>query len=199
MLTRDLRYAVRSLSRARGFTLAVVLTLGLGIGANTAIFSVVRGVLLRPLPHKDGDRLVYLRHSINGPGGENINFSVPEILDFRDSAKSLAGIAEYSQDDLHAAGEAGRGAHERRPRDGQLLQRHGAVAVLGRLLNDGDDGTGVPPVMVLTHEYWMKRFGGDQQHHRQAGAARRQGGARSSASCSPRRTSRSAWTRCSTW
>ena len=96
MLLNDLRFAVRSLSRARGFTIAVVLTLGLGIGANTAIFSVVRGVLLRPLPHKDGDRLVYLRQSIKGPGGDNINFSVPEILDFRNSAKSLAGIAEYS-------------------------------------------------------------------------------------------------------
>src|SRR4051794_18964550 len=96
MLIPDLRYAVRSLSRARGFTVAVVLTLGLGIGANTAIFSVVRGVLLRPLPHKDGDRLVYLRQSINGPGGENIAFSVPEIRDFRSSARSLAGIAEYS-------------------------------------------------------------------------------------------------------
>src|SRR4249920_2432349 len=92
----NLRYAIRSLSRARGFTLAVVLTLGLGIGANTAIFSVVRGVLLRPLPHRDGDRLVYLRQSVNGPGGENIDFSVPEILDFRNGAKTLGGIAEYS-------------------------------------------------------------------------------------------------------
>src|SRR5438874_13325665 len=96
MISRDLRYAVRSLTRARGFTLAVVLTLGLGIGANTAIFSVVRGVLLRPLPHRDGERLVYLRQSIKGPGGENIAFSVPEILDFREGAKSLGGIAEYS-------------------------------------------------------------------------------------------------------
>ena len=96
MLISDIRYAARSLSRARGFTIAVVLTLGLGIGANTAIFSVVRGVLLRPLPHKDGDRLVYLRHSMKGAGGDNVNFSVPEITDFRESAKSLAGIAEYS-------------------------------------------------------------------------------------------------------
>src|SRR4051812_35590273 len=62
MLGSDLRYALRSLSRSRGFAIAVVLTLGLGIGANTAIFSVVRGVLLKPLPHRDGDRLVYLRH-----------------------------------------------------------------------------------------------------------------------------------------
>src|SRR5919112_663066 len=97
MLLPDLRFAVRSLSRARGFALAVVLTLGLGIGANTAIFSVVRGLLLKPLPHRDGDRLVYMRQSIKGPGGENIAFSVPEINDFRDGAKALGGVAEYSQ------------------------------------------------------------------------------------------------------
>src|SRR5215510_6012621 len=96
MSLSNLRYAFRSLSNARGFTLAVVLTLGLGIGANTAIFSVVRGVLLKPLPHRDGGRLVYLRQSINGPGGDDIAFSVPEILDFRNAAQSLKGIAEYS-------------------------------------------------------------------------------------------------------
>src|SRR5215510_6131936 len=106
MLISDLRYAIRSLSRARGFTIAVVLTLGLGIGANTAIFSVVRGVLLKPLPHRDGDRLIYLRQSVNGPGGENIVFSVPEILDFRNSAKTLGGIAEYSSMTYTLRGES---------------------------------------------------------------------------------------------
>ena len=127
MLT-DLRYAIRSLSRTPGFTLAVMLTLGLGIGANTAIFSVVRGVLLRPLPHRDGDRLVYLRQSINGPGGENIAFSVPEILDFRNGAKTLSGIAEYSQMTYTLQGRGRRRAHQRRPRDRQLLPGHGPVA-----------------------------------------------------------------------
>src|SRR6059058_6247358 len=96
MFLADLRYAVRSLARARGFAIAVILTLGLGIGANTAIFSVVRGVMLRPLPHKNGDRLMYLRQSANGPGRENVVFSVPEINDFREASKTLAGIAEYS-------------------------------------------------------------------------------------------------------
>src|SRR4249919_1261432 len=95
-MLNDLRYAIRSLSRTPGFAIAVMLTLGLGIGANTAIFSVVRGVLLKPLPHRNGERLVYLRQSISGPGGEDIAFSVPEILDFRNGAKSLSGIAEYS-------------------------------------------------------------------------------------------------------
>jgi putative ABC transport system permease protein len=162
MLLPDLRYALRSLSRARGFTIAVVLTLGLGIGANTAIFSVVRGVLLKPLPHKDGDRLVYLRHSINGPGGESINFSVPEILDFRNSAKSLGGIAEYSAMTYTLVGDEDAVRINVGLVTGNYFQVMGLSPVLGRLTNSGDDGTGVPPVMVLTHEYWMKRFGGDR-------------------------------------
>jgi len=162
MFIPDVRYAFRSLSRARGFTLAVVLTLGLGIGANTAIFSVVRGVLLKPLPHKDGDRLVYLRQSVNGPGGENVLFSVPEILDFRSSAKSLGGIAEYSQMTYTLQGESDAVRINVGLVTGNFFDVMGLSAVTGRLTNASDDGTGVPPVMVLTHEYWMKRFGGDR-------------------------------------
>src|SRR5919107_6398314 len=161
MLISDLRYAVRSLSRTPGFALTVILTLGLGIGANTAIFSVVRGVLLKPLPHRDGERLVYLRHSITGPGGENILFSVPEILDFRNDAKSLGGIAEYSQMTYTLQGESDAVRINVGLVTGNYFQIMGLSPVLGRLLNDSDDGTGVPPVMVLTHEYWVKRFGGD--------------------------------------
>src|SRR5689334_14673303 len=161
MFASDLRYALRSLSRARGFAVAVVLTLGLGIGANTAIFSVVRGVLLKPLPHRDGDRLVYLRQSINGPGGENIAFSVPEILDFRNGAKTLKGIAEYSAMTYTLRGEKDAVRINVGLVTGNYFQIMGLSPVLGRLLNNGDDGTSVPPVMVLTHEYWMKRFGGD--------------------------------------
>ncbi len=157
----DLRYALRSLSRARGFTVAVVLTLGLGIGANTAIFSVVRGVLLKPLPHKEGDRLVYLRQSINGPGGENVLFSVPEILDFRNSTKSLAGIAEYSQMTYTLQGENDAVRINVGLVTGNYFDVMGLRPVIGRVTNTADDGTGVPPVMVLTHEYWTKRFGGD--------------------------------------
>jgi len=162
MLLSDLRYAARSLSRAPGFALTVILTLGLGIGANTAIFSVVRGVLLRPLPHKDGDRLVYLRHSIKGPGGENVNFSVPEINDFRESAKSLAGIAEYSGMIYTLQGKQDAVRMTVGLVTGNYFKVMGLSAVAGRLLNEGDDGLNVPPVMVLTTEYWMKRFGGDR-------------------------------------
>src|SRR5881409_3975934 len=92
----DIRYALRALRQSPAFTAVVVATLALGIGANTAIFSVVRGVMLKPLPHRDGDRLMYLRQSADGPGHENVAFSVPEINDFRQTSKTLGGIAEYS-------------------------------------------------------------------------------------------------------
>src|SRR5438034_7932008 len=105
MLIPDLRYALRSLRRVPGFTVAVVLTLGLGIGANTAIFSVIRGVMLRPLPHRDGDRLMFLRQSANGVGRDNVAFSVPEINDFRNTSKTLGGIAEYSPITLTLVGD----------------------------------------------------------------------------------------------
>ena len=161
MIFRDLRYALRTLSRAPGFTLAVVLTLGLGIGANTAIFSVVRGVLLRPLPHKDGDRLVYLRQSIDGPAGENIRFSVPEILDFREGARTLSGIAEYSSMIYTLQGEQDAVRINVALVTGNFFEIMGLSAIAGRVLNADDDGTKAAPVMVLTHDYWQKRFGGD--------------------------------------
>lgn len=157
----DFRYAVRSLSRTPGFAIAVILTLGLGIGANTAIFSVVRGVLLKPLPHRDGDRLVYLRHSIDGPGGQNILFSVPEILDFRNAAKTLNGIAEYSQMAYTLQGDNDAVRINVGLVTGNYFEIMGLSPILGRTLNSNDDGTGVPPVMVLTNEYWQRRFGGD--------------------------------------
>lgn len=157
----DLKFAIRSLSRTPGFAIAVILTLGLGIGANTAIFSVVRGVLLKPLPHRDGDRLVYLRQSINGPGGENILFSVPEILDFRNASRTLSGIAEYSQMAYTLQGTDDAVRINVGLVTGNYFNIMGLGPILGRILNDGDDGTGVAPVMVLTREYWMNRFGGD--------------------------------------
>jgi predicted permease len=157
----DLRYTLRSLSRAPGFALAVILTLGLGIGANTAIFSVVRGVMLRPLPHRDGDRLMFLRQSAAGPGRENVAFSVPEINDFRATSKTLAGIAEYSPITFTLVGETQAERIDVGLVTGNYLSVMGLSPVLGRAFNAGDDGRGAAPVVMLTHEYWQKRFGGD--------------------------------------
>jgi len=161
MWMSDFRYALRSLSRARGFTVAVVLTLGLGIGATTAVFSVVRGVLLKPLPHRDGTRLMYLRHSITGPGGENIRFSVPEILDFRENAKALGGVAEYSGMTYTMRGDGPAVRINVGLVTGNYFEVMGLSPVMGRVLSANDDGTQVPPVMVLTHAYWQRQFGGD--------------------------------------
>ncbi len=157
----DLRYALRSLNRARGFTAAVVLTLGLGIGANTAIFSVVRGVMLRPLPHRDGERLMYLRQSANGPGLDNVAFSVPEINDFRGASKTLGGIAEYSPLTLTLLGERDAVRIDVGLVTGNYFSVMGLSPILGRAMGAGDDGAGASPVMMLTYEYWMKRFNGD--------------------------------------
>lgn len=161
-MSHDLKYALRSLLRVPGFTIAVVLTLGLGIGANTAIFSVVRGVLLRPLPNRDGDRLMYLRQSINGPGGDDIAFSVPEINDIREGVKSLGGIAEYSQMTYTLQGKDDAVRMNVALVTGNFFQVMGLTTVVGRTLDASDDGTKVPPVMVLTWDYWQKRFHGDR-------------------------------------
>jgi predicted permease len=157
----DLRFTLRSLARARGFTAAVVLTLALGIGANTAIFSVVRGVMLKPLPHREGDRLMYLRQSADGPGRENVLFSVPEINDFRATTRTLQGIAEYSNLTLTFVTDNDASRINVGLVTGNYLSIMGLSPILGRSFTASDDGQGAAPVMIVTHDYWVKRFGGD--------------------------------------
>src|SRR3954465_9765026 len=92
----DLRFALRSLLRAKGLSTTVVVTLALGIGANAAIFSVVRGVLLRPLVNRDQDRLIYIQQSAKGIGIEDAKFSVPEIRDLRSRISTLGAFGDFS-------------------------------------------------------------------------------------------------------
>jgi putative ABC transport system permease protein len=157
----DMRYAFRSLRHSRAFSAVVVITLALGIGANTAIFSVVRGVLLKPLPHRGGERLVYLRHSMDGPGGANLAFSVPEVRDFRNGAKALGGIAEFSSWTVTLDGDGDAARIPVGLVTGNYFDVMGLSPVLGRVTQRTDDGPGVPPVMVLTHDSWRRRFGAD--------------------------------------
>ncbi len=160
-LGADTKYAFRALRRSRAFTAVVVVTLALGIGANTAIFSVVRGVLLKPLPHREGDRLVYLRHSSEGAARANIGFSVPEVRDFRNGAPALGGIAEYSQWFGVLQEDNGAKRIEMGLVTGNFFEVMGLSPVLGRLTSSADDGKGVPPVMVLSHDFWVRHYGGD--------------------------------------
>src|SRR6476646_10221376 len=92
----DLRVAFRSLARTKGLSLTVVVTLALGIGANAAIFTLVRGVLLKPLVNRDEDRLIYIRQSAPGVGDDNTTFSVPEIQDLRAGVKTLGAFGDFS-------------------------------------------------------------------------------------------------------
>src|SRR5260370_22101490 len=96
LLLNDLKIALRSLARAKGLAITVVLTLALGIGANAAIFTLVRGVLLRPLANRDENRLIYIRQSAPGIGVENASFSVPEIQDLRSGIKTLTSFGDFS-------------------------------------------------------------------------------------------------------
>lgn len=160
-LGADLRYAARSLRRAPGFALVVMVTLALSIGANTAIFSVVRGVLLKPLPHQDGDRLVYLRQSRDGPGGSSLGFSVPEVRDLREGSRSLDQLAELSDWTVSLQRPDGTERVDAGLVTGNWFEVMGLRPILGRVTGPENDGPGVPAVAVLTHDGWLRRFGGD--------------------------------------
>ena len=152
---------VRALLRTPAFTGGVVLTLGLGIGVTAAAFSVVRGILLRPLPHADGDRLVYVRQSAPGAGLDNVFFSVPEIEEYRSGVRAFDGVAEFSTMRFTALDLD-------KPRQlqvgivtGNYFQIMGLGTVLGRPLGPSDDQEDATPVAVLTVATFKNVFGGD--------------------------------------
>jgi putative ABC transport system permease protein len=154
-LARDIRFALRSLLRAKALTSTVVVTLALGIGANAAIFSVVRSVLLRPLVNRDPDRLIYIRQTAQGIGTGNLTFSVPEINDFKSRVTTIAAFGDFSTVDFTLIGFG------REPRQvkagvvgGSFFDVMGLRPVLGRLLNAADDGPVAAGAVVLTHRFW---------------------------------------------
>src|SRR6266568_23252 len=161
-LARDMRFAVRSLLRVKGLAATVIVTLGLGIGANAAVFSVVRGVLLRPLVNRDEDRLIYIRQTAPGLGIENYTFSMPEAADIKSRVKSVAAFGDFSTADLALSGVGGD------PRmvkagvvNGSFFEVMGLRPVLGRLLNEQDDGPNAQAAAVLTYRFWKTAFNGD--------------------------------------
>src|SRR3954464_6945078 len=139
-LLTDLRYAFRSLFRAKGLSLTVIVTLALGIGANAAIFSVVRGVLLRPLANRDEDRLIYIQQSAKGIGADNANFSVPEIRDFKSSATTVSDFGDFSAIPFTMIGLGEPRVVRAGVVGGSYFNVMGLRAVRGRLLDASDDG-----------------------------------------------------------
>ena len=161
-LWQDLRIGLRSLLRAKGLAATVVVTLALGIGANAAIFSVVRGVLLRPLVNRDEDRLIYIRQSAPGLGADNINFSVPELTDFKARAKTITLFGDFSTVEFTLIG---LGTEPRVIKagvvGGSYFDVMGLRPVLGRLLNAQDDGPKAAGAAVLTYRFWNASLKGD--------------------------------------
>ena len=157
----DFKFALRSLSRVKGLAITVIVTLALGIGANAAIFSVVRGVLLRPLANRDEDRLVYIRQSARGIGAENANFSVPEIQDLRGRVKTLAAFGDFSTIPFTMVGLGEPRVVRAGVVGGSYFDVMGLRSVLGRLLGPSDDGPKAAGAAVLTYRFWTTSLGSD--------------------------------------
>lgn len=160
-MVRDVRYAWRTLLRSPGYTLMAVLTLGLGIGANTAIFTVINGVLLRPLPYANPSRVVHLEQTAARIGPDPIGFSVQEVEDYRNQSRVFSDLAEYHSMTFTLLG----GKNPERVTTGVVSANYfdvlGVKPVLGRLITPADETRSATPVLVLSHSYWMKEFGGD--------------------------------------
>src|ERR1700716_1886237 len=153
-LITDFKYALRSLTRVKGLAITVVLTLALGIGANAAIFSLVRGVLLRPLVNRDEDRLGCIPQRAPGlsPGGGP--FSVPEIQDLRASVKTLNSFGEFSTVGFTMIGLGEPQEVHAGVVDGSYFDVVGLHPVLGRLIGPQDDGPKAAGAVVLTYRFW---------------------------------------------
>ena len=160
-LGEDLRIGVRSLRRAKGLSLTVIATLALGIGANAAIFSVVREVLLRPLVNRDQDRLIYIRQSAPGLGVTNTMFSVPEIDDFRSGAKTISAFGDFSTIDFSMVGFGEPRVVQGGVVGGAYFDVMGLRPVLGRLIDASDDGPDAAGAVVLTHRFWSGELKSD--------------------------------------
>src|SRR5689334_24314050 len=170
-LVQDVRYTIRSLAKSPGFTGVVVATLALGIGANTAIFTIVHGVLLRPLDYPKPDRLMYLTAEAPATGGTRNALSAPEYMEFRRMNQSFAAVGAYSTGGTaYTTGEVNLTAGDRPLRvrsisvDAALLKTLGIRPEQGRLFTEEETanwtGTLPPPIAILSHELWRTAFGG---------------------------------------
>src|ERR1700722_2144137 len=155
---RDLRNAFQSLMRSKGLAAIVVLTLALGIGANAAIFTLVRGVLLKPLVNRDENRLVYIRQSAPTGGQDNTTFSVPEIQDLEHSVHSLDEFGDFSQIPFTMVGLGEPRVVQGGVVSGNYFDVMGLRPVLGRLVGPQDAGADAPGVIVLTYRFWSTAY-----------------------------------------
>jgi len=158
MFRQDAGFALRMMRKSPGFTLAAILTLGLGIGANSAIFSVVNAVLLKPLPYEHGDRLVVLQHRM---GMLNQGFSPLDTSDYRTQSRALDGLVEYHNMNFILLGRSEPERVETGVVSWNYFDVFGIKPLFGRAFRPEDEQPGAPAVLMLSYEYWIKSFGGD--------------------------------------
>ena len=160
-LAQDIRYGLRNIRRTPGFALVVIVTMALGIGANTAIFSVVNAVLLRPLPYVHGDQLVVLRQQRPTIGVEDDGFSATDIADYARQSTALDAIGEFHTMWFILLGRSEPERVSTGVVSANYFQMLGIEPMLGRAFADRDEQHGAPAVLILSHKYWMTSFGGD--------------------------------------
>jgi predicted permease len=158
MFRQDAGFALRMMRKSPGFTIAAILTLGLGIGANSAIFSVVNAVLLKPLPYEHGERLVVLRQQM---GTMNQPFSAADTNDYRGQSRSLDGLVEYHNMNFILLGRSEPERVETGVVSWNYFDVFGVKPLFGRAFRPEDEQPGAPAVLMLSYEYWIKSFGGD--------------------------------------
>src|SRR6202451_1353644 len=151
---RDLKVAFHSLMRSKGLATIVILTLALGIGANAAIFTLVRGVLLKPLVNRDENRLIYIRQSASSMGEDNTTFSVPELKDLESGIRSVSEFGDFSQMSFTMTGLGEPRGVQGGVVSGNYFEVMGLRPVLGRLVGPQDDGPNAAGVIVLTYRFW---------------------------------------------
>jgi putative ABC transport system permease protein len=161
-LRQDLVYGLRGLRHNRGFALVVVLTLALGIGANTAIFSVVHGILLRPLSYRAPDRIVSLNQAALKSGQSSIGFSVPDFMDFRERNRAFSAMSEYHSMWFILLGREEPERVQTGVVSDNFFDLLGVKPLLGRTFLPGEDRIGAPAVLVLSYEFWQRSFAGNR-------------------------------------
>ncbi|MGE5246260.1 MAG: ADOP family duplicated permease [Betaproteobacteria bacterium] len=158
---QDLRFGGRSLRKHPGYAAIVVLTLALGIGANTALFSVVHAVLLAPLPYANGERLVEIRQEAPGIGLDDMSLSAKEVADYRAQAATLDAVVEYHQMSFNLLGRGEASRVQTGVVSANFFDVLGVRPMLGRTFVAADDRKDAPPVLVLSYDYWQRALGGD--------------------------------------
>jgi len=161
-LLQDLRYGARVLTRARGFTFVAIITLALGIGANTAIFSVVNAVLLRPLPFTQPDRLAMANTTNLGRGFTDFGTSMPDFRLWRERNQSFEKLAAYDSQSFNISGTTEPERVTGAVVSANLFTVFGTEPARGRFFNPSDEQAGHAPVAVISNALWQRRFGAEE-------------------------------------